>query len=67
MLPRVLTVLAARAHFSTDRISDAQMLADTLVAHVRDRLRDHPLAVSVSVQARQLELRIGPLRRAAPS
>lgn len=62
VLPRVLTVLAARAHFSTDRISDAQMLADTLVANVRDSIRDHPLAVSVSVQARKLELHIGPLR-----
>jgi serine/threonine-protein kinase RsbW len=62
VLPRVLTVLAAHAHFSTDRISDAQMLADTLVAHVRESIRDHPLAVSVSVQRRKLELHIGPLR-----
>lgn len=61
VLPRVLTVLAARAHFSTDRISDAQMLADALVAHVRESIRDRPLAVSVSVQTRKLELRIGPL------
>ncbi len=60
--PRVLTVLAARAHFSTDRISDAQMLADTLVAHVRESIRDDPLAVSVTVQVRKLELHIGPLR-----
>lgn len=62
VLPRVLTVLAARAHFSTDRISDAQMLADTLVAHVRESIRDDPLAVSVTVQVRKLELHIGPLR-----
>jgi serine/threonine-protein kinase RsbW len=62
VLPRVLTVLAAHAHFSTDRISDAQMLADTLVAHIGDSILDRPLAVSVSVQARKLELHIGPLR-----
>jgi serine/threonine-protein kinase RsbW len=63
VLPRVLTVLAARAHFSADRISDAQLLADALVAHVRESVRDRPLAVSVAVQARQLELHIGPLRQ----
>jgi serine/threonine-protein kinase RsbW len=62
VLPRVLTVLAAHAHFSTDRISDTQILADTLAAHVRQSLRDHPLAVNVTVRARKLELQIGPLR-----
>jgi serine/threonine-protein kinase RsbW len=62
VLPRVLTVLAAHAHFSTDRISDAQILADTLAAHVRESLRDHSLAVNVTVQARKLELQVGPLR-----
>lgn len=61
VLPRVLTVLAAHAHFSTDRISDAQILADTLAAHVSESIRDHPLAVSVTVRARKLELQIGPL------
>ena len=35
VLPRILSVLAARAHFSTDRISDAQLVADALVAHAR--------------------------------
>jgi serine/threonine-protein kinase RsbW len=62
VLPRVLTVLAARAHFSTDRISDAQLLADALVAHVCESTHDRPLALSVKVQTRRLELRIGPLR-----
>ena len=33
VVPRVLSTLAARAYFSTDRISDTQMLADALVAH----------------------------------
>ncbi len=33
VVPRVLSTLAARAYFSTDRISDTQLLADALVAH----------------------------------
>ncbi|MEA2469677.1 MAG: serine/threonine-protein kinase RsbW, partial [Thermoleophilaceae bacterium] len=33
VIPRVLSALAARAYFSTDRISDTQIVADALVAH----------------------------------
>jgi serine/threonine-protein kinase RsbW len=62
VLPRVLTVLAARAHFSTDRISDAQLLGDALVAHVYEATHDRPLALTVNVHTRRLELRIGPLQ-----
>ena len=46
VLPRVLSTLAARAYFSTDRISDAQLLADALVAHA-DGL-DQRRAISAS-------------------
>jgi len=60
VVPRVLSTLAARAYFSTDRISDAQLLADTLVAELGEA-SDGPLLVGVTVLPRNLELRIGPL------
>jgi anti-sigma regulatory factor (Ser/Thr protein kinase) len=61
VLPRVLSVLAARAHFSTDRISDAQIVADSLAAHAPSSLGANRLSVTVAVQARSLELQVGPL------
>lgn len=57
VLPRVLSVLAARAHFTTDRIADAQIVGDALVAQT---LGGH-LSLAVSVEPRTLELRLGPL------
>jgi serine/threonine-protein kinase RsbW len=62
VVPRVLSTLAARAFFSTDRISDTQMLADALVAHTDGSIDASHLSVGVSVAPRHLELRIGPLR-----
>jgi serine/threonine-protein kinase RsbW len=62
VLPRLLCVLAARAHFSTDRISDAELLADVLLAEAPELIGPGRLDVAVSVKPRDLELRIGPLR-----
>jgi anti-sigma regulatory factor (Ser/Thr protein kinase) len=61
VLPRVLCVLAARAHFSTDRISDTQLVADALVAHAPRSISAGRLDVSVIVEPRNLRLRVGPL------
>jgi anti-sigma regulatory factor (Ser/Thr protein kinase) len=61
VLPRVVSVLAARAHFSTDRISDAQIVADSLAAHAPSSLGSNRLSLTVGVQARSLELQVGPL------
>ena len=61
VVPRLLCVLAARAQFSTDRISDSQLLADALVAHASDSLRDGYLSIAVNVEPRDIELRVGPL------
>ncbi|HTA05692.1 MAG TPA: ATP-binding protein [Solirubrobacteraceae bacterium] len=61
VLPRVICVLAARARFTTDRISDAELLADAIVSRgFQSSAREH-LTVSVSVGTRELELRLGPL------
>jgi serine/threonine-protein kinase RsbW len=61
VLPRLVSALAARAHFSTDRISDAQLLADALVAHAHDALEGDLLRVGMHVEPRAIELRIAPL------
>ncbi len=62
VLPRLLSALAARAFFSTDRISDAQLLADALVAHTDETLSGRQLSIDISVAPRELELRLGPLQ-----
>jgi serine/threonine-protein kinase RsbW len=62
VVPRVLSTLAARAYFSTDRISDTQLLADALVAHADGSSCSGHLSVGVSVAPRHLEIRIGPLQ-----
>ncbi len=60
VLPRLMCGLAARAHFSTDRLSDVHLVADALGASdgVAPRLR-----TVAGVEPRALELRVGPLER----
>jgi serine/threonine-protein kinase RsbW len=61
VLPRILSTLAARAHFSTDRISDTQLVTDALVAHAHGSFSHDHLSVAITVEPRNLELHIGPL------
>jgi serine/threonine-protein kinase RsbW len=61
VLPRVICVLAARARFTTDRIADAELVADALVAQASQASALEHLKMSVSVEPRSLELRVGPL------
>jgi serine/threonine-protein kinase RsbW len=61
VLPRVLSTLAARAHFSTDRISDIQIVADVLAANAGDSIDGSHMGVEVTTTPRRLELRVGPL------
>ena len=61
VLPRLLGVLAARANFSTDRISDAHIVADALSAHATGATTADHLTVTVTIEPRSLELRLGPL------
>ena len=65
ILPRVFGVLATNADFSIDRVSDTQILIDTLVAGVERCPSAHPLEVNVRLASRSLELRLGPLRAGA--
>jgi len=61
VLPRLLGVLAARANFSTDRISDALLLADALGANASGSTSAGHLTITVNVGPRNLALRLGPL------
>jgi len=61
VLPRLICVLASQANFSTDRISDAEMVADALAAHAEGSINGSHLSMAVSVQPRELELRLGPI------
>lgn len=60
ILPRVMCVLAARARFTTDRISDAELLADALVAQASELNPAEHVKMSVCVEPRSLDLRVGP-------
>jgi anti-sigma regulatory factor (Ser/Thr protein kinase) len=62
VLPRVVCVLAARAHFTTDRISDAEIVADALVSQSFESSTSEHMNVVLAVNSRELELRVGPLR-----
>jgi hypothetical protein len=61
ILPRLMITLAAHAHFSTDRISDAQLLADALVEHAQAAISGEQLSIDVTVEPRDLKLHISPL------
>lgn len=62
VVPRLACAFAARAHFSTDRLSDVQLLADALVAHAGSAVCGDHLSLGIVVRPRDLQLRIGPLR-----
>ncbi|TMK99731.1 MAG: ATP-binding protein [Actinobacteria bacterium] len=61
ILPRVLSVLAARANFSTDRICDVQLLADALTARAPQSPAGDLISLTVTVGRRTLQLTLGPL------
>ena len=63
VLGRVVSLLAARADFSIDRLSDAQIVSDALAAHSAEHASDGHVVVAVHEHERELELRVGPLRR----
>ena len=63
ILARVVTALAARARFSLDRLSDAQLLTDAIVAHAPDSLDGTHLTLGIDTGDRRLDLRVGPLQQ----
>lgn len=58
VLPRLMCGLAARAHFSTDRLSDVHLVGDAIGTSDGAYLQ-----IAAGIELRALELRIGPLDR----
>jgi serine/threonine-protein kinase RsbW len=63
VLPRLLSAIAARAHFSTDRISDLHIVGDAIAARVEPVIQGGHLCVQIVTQARLVVLSISPLTR----
>lgn len=61
VLGRVVAMLAARAGFSIDRLSDAQLVSDALSAHAPAHLRAGDVRVWFADGDRTLQARVGPL------
>jgi anti-sigma regulatory factor (Ser/Thr protein kinase) len=62
VLSRVVCATAARAGFSIDRLSDAQLVADALAAHLEPALSGPVVTLALKGEQRRLELALGPLR-----
>jgi serine/threonine-protein kinase RsbW len=62
VLGRTVAMLAARANFSLDRLSDAQLVSDAVAAHALGHAADGPLRVAVDDTERHLEIYVGPLQ-----
>ncbi len=58
---RLVSALAARAGFSLDRLSDAQLVADALAAQIARALDGDSLHTGVTARRKEIELRIWPL------
>jgi serine/threonine-protein kinase RsbW len=61
ILPRLLSAMAVRAHFSTDRISDLQIVADAIVAHCEPAIDGAHLCVRIAAALRSISLSLSPL------
>jgi serine/threonine-protein kinase RsbW len=61
VLGSVIAVLAARAGFSVERLSDAQLVTDAIAAHAREAFPGPHVHAAVDTGERRLDLRLGPL------
>lgn len=61
VLSSVVAMLAARSGFSVERLSDAQILADTLAAHGPPAFAGRHLHLAIDTADKRLLLRLGPL------
>lgn len=62
VLPRILSAMAARAHFTTDRIADLQVLGDTVAAHADAVELNGHLCIRIGTLTRDIRLSLSPLR-----
>jgi anti-sigma regulatory factor (Ser/Thr protein kinase) len=61
VLSSVIAVLAARAGFSVERLSDAQLVTDAIAAHSPGAFVGRRVQVGIDTGDRELRLRLGPL------
>jgi anti-sigma regulatory factor (Ser/Thr protein kinase) len=61
VLGSVIAVLAARAGFSVERLSDAQIVTDAIAAHAADAFPGRHVHAAIDTADRRLDLRVGPL------
>jgi serine/threonine-protein kinase RsbW len=61
VLSRVVSLLAARADFSIDRLSDAQIVSDALAQHAGPQTVDGFVGIRIDEVEGALEVRVGPL------
>ena len=62
VLGRVIATLAARAGFSLDGISEAQLVTDSLAAHVPSVIVGEKIQLGIDRPENQLVVRVGPLK-----
>lgn len=62
ILPRLLCALASRAHFSTDRIADLEVLGDAVARHAGTALAGTHVTAGIAMSDRSMRLTVGPLR-----
>jgi anti-sigma regulatory factor (Ser/Thr protein kinase) len=62
ILNRLVSALAARAGFSIDRLSDAQLVTDALAARLESVLDGASVSARIDVLERTVALRLAPLR-----
>lgn len=61
VLARVIAILAARADFSIDRLSDAVLIGDAVSAHAASDLDHDSVRIHIEDLDGSLEVRVGPL------
>ena len=61
VLGRMVAMLAARADFSLDRLSDAVLVTDSISANLGDYVTGRYASVSFQDGSRKIDLRVGPL------
>jgi anti-sigma regulatory factor (Ser/Thr protein kinase) len=61
VLSRMISMFAARADFSVDRLSDAVLLSDAISAHGPEPFRNGLARITVSEEEGAFSLRVGPL------
>lgn len=60
VLGRVVSLVAARADFSIDRLSDAQIVSDAIAGAATTHLTDGTLSVAIDEHERGFDLLVGP-------